>query len=195
MSLWASIAALTDSWNHRIVEVGKDHLRSSSPTPMLNAQSDRTGCPGPWPWPWVLDISTDGDSTIFLGNLFPCLNTLIGKKKKNVFLCSDEIACVLACAFYLLCCQWALLRRIRLPLNRYLHSLPSSCPWASCSPGWGVPALSLSSWGTFQSHNHLCGPELACSSISLFFLYWGTQNWTQVMWPHHCWVERRISLI
>ena len=55
---------------YRITGVGRDLRRSSSPTPLLKQipynRSHR------WASRWVLNISTEVDSTTFMGNLFHC---------------------------------------------------------------------------------------------------------------------------
>ena len=64
--------------NQRIVGVGRDLKRSLSPTPLLKPvpynRSHRSASRR------VLNISTEGDSTSSLGNLFQCSVTLTKKK-------------------------------------------------------------------------------------------------------------------
>lgn len=77
------IRVRTDFWRtsffveyslYRIVEVGRDIWRSSSPALLLKTGLTRAGCSVYCPGGI---ISIDGDSTISLGNLFQCLTTLI----------------------------------------------------------------------------------------------------------------------
>lgn len=78
---------------HRVMEVGRGLLRSSSPAPCSHRVSysrlPRIVSS------WVLSISQDGDSAISLGNLFQCLTMLT--VKKMFLLCSDGFSCFNLC--------------------------------------------------------------------------------------------------
>jgi len=73
--LYRQIFHLSMAWeNHRIVGVGMDLKRSSSPTPLLKQVPYSSY--HSWASRWVLNISTEGDATISLGNQFQCSITL-----------------------------------------------------------------------------------------------------------------------
>lgn len=92
----------------------------------------------------VLNISKDGESTVSLGNLCQCLNTI---KVEKFFLCLNADSCVLTCVHCLLSCLSKLLKLTLLsllPLFQYLYKFIRSL-WAFCSPGWiALPSLSAS---------------------------------------------------
>lgn len=126
---------------------------------------------------WVLHFCKDEDSTSPMDKLCQCLTTLTAKK--SVFLCSNDISCLI-CAQCLFPCLWALLT-ICIP---YLHCLPSGASgthwwhllsWAFSSPRWTVPALTAFPCGRGVSvilvalHWTLC-------SMTMPLLYWGALN-------------------
>lgn len=110
---WESSNAHFDVWwHHRIIYVGRDVLRSSSPSPLVQAISDRAGCTGhvqsgcSISWQTLHNLSGYPIPVFDHPNFFVCV-------------CSGGISCI---KLYLLSCQQSLLRKVRLPL---LYSLPS----------------------------------------------------------------------
>lgn len=137
----------------------------------------------------VLSISTEGNSTTFLSNLFQCLTSLT--VKRNVFLCSDGISCVLNHDCSLLSYQQALLAPSPLcPPIKYLHTLRRSL---LNHPG----SLRLTSYercsGPLITLVALCW---TCSSMSMSFFSCGAQNCTKylILWLYQYWAERKGHL-
>ena len=56
--------------------------------------------------------------------------------------------------------------------------LPAWSPWAFFSPGWTIPAVSLSSNDRCPQSSVRPVPE-SSPVKSMFLLYWGAQHWTQ----------------
>lgn len=71
---YTQLHRITKAHNHRRVEVGRDHLGSTSATPLLQAGSLPRITSG-----LVLSISREGEYTTSLGSLFQCSDTLIAK--------------------------------------------------------------------------------------------------------------------
>lgn len=86
---------------------------------------------------WVLSISNNGDSSASLGSMFLLIILTV-----KISLCLSAISCIPTHAHCLL--PWEKPGPISfIPTIKYLSPL-IRCPWAISSPGWPVPALSVS---------------------------------------------------
>lgn len=107
-------------------------------------------------------------------SMWPPSQLKIKLKQTRVFFCSDGISHVLGYARCLLCYYCALLRR---PFSTFLsfRCLYTSVSSPEPSPGW-----------SFSSQERCCSLLIilvalhwARSTKSVFFLFWGAQNWIQ----------------
>ena len=170
----------TESQNHKMVDFGWGLWRSSGPSPCWSSaicsQLPRTVSR------WLLCISKHGDFTTSLGNLHLCSFTLTLKM------------CLLMFRWNLLCFNWCPLPLL-LPLGttekslalpflhhpfRHLYTLIRSTVSLLFSRLISPSSLSLSLQERCSCPLIIfVALHLTVSSMSMSFLYWGTQNWTQ----------------
>lgn len=138
---------------------------------MLKQGQACPGCPGLCPV--ESNSYKDGDFTASLGSLFQCPITLT----KYVFLCSNRISHISACACCFLSCQWALAGRIFTYSITYSHTLIRSSNVSIVISSWlnspSILSLSLQEMLLFFNLHGLTVASLYLSRN------WEDQTWTQ----------------
>lgn len=121
---WVWVKVLRVSQNHKILSIGRNLQRPSSPNPLqwTGTSIGRSGCPVSDPAsPWT----SPGTSTTSLGNPSKCLTTLTVKDLSNLNLPTLSLK--------------------PFPLVQSPQTLPKSCPLLSCGSPLDIERL-LSVW-------------------------------------------------